>query len=120
VSHHAPEPWTLDESQYIDPTDEAIGVLSIESADSTICCYEGDDEGMIASYRRIVACVNKCRSIPTDYLETLDPQLIAALLAFAMENPMTARHWLARFRETSPDNRDHDTMASKSKSRQIS
>lgn len=64
---HTPTPWTVEEVDYYDThTHDIIGSDDVSIIDGS--------NGLIteANARRIVACVNACEGIPTDYLESPD------------------------------------------------
>ncbi|WP_439829962.1 hypothetical protein [Aeromonas veronii] len=61
---HTPEPWQVHQ--------DASGDVFISSAETSFHIAEigsEDDEAVIPDARRIVACVNACRGLPTDELE---------------------------------------------------
>ena len=61
---HTPEPWGFHQ--------DASGDVFISSAETSFHIAEvgsEDDETVIPDARRIVACVNACRGLPTDELE---------------------------------------------------
>ncbi|WP_421233823.1 hypothetical protein [Aeromonas jandaei] len=61
---HTPEPWGVHQ--------DASGDVFISSAETSFHIAEvgsEDDETVIPDARRIVACVNACRGLPTDELE---------------------------------------------------
>lgn len=65
MSEHSPEPWQQSK----------VNGLRVEDAESGMIghTYYGPmtKEQAVANARRIVACVNACRYLPTDYLEWL-------------------------------------------------
>lgn len=60
---HTPEPWRANELQ---------ADIDGRNGEAVAVCYCNDDNGddAIANARRIVACVNSCAGIPTDWLES--------------------------------------------------
>lgn len=69
---HTPEPWQVHQ--------DASGDVFVSSAKTSFHIAEigsEDDEAVIPDARRIVACVNACRGLPTDELE--QKGLIAAV-----------------------------------------
>lgn len=63
TQQHTPEPWAIHE--------DASGDIFISGSDHTYITEIGnpDEDGAAADARRIVACVNACRGLPTDELE---------------------------------------------------
>ena len=64
MSKHTPEPWQAHQ--------DASGDVFISSAATSFHIAEigsEDDDTAIPDARRIVACVNACRGLPTDELE---------------------------------------------------
>lgn len=62
-TEHTPEPWKAKDGGLIGPTDRP-SIAQVLSKGT-----EQGDELARANARRIVACVNACKGIPTDFLE---------------------------------------------------
>lgn len=66
---HTPEPWRVSGNGTMRFIDASVGNGMAQEVATCMRVEHGDME---ANARRIVACVNACEGIPTDYLESKD------------------------------------------------
>ena len=104
---HTPEPWRVHQ--------DASGDVFISSAETSFHIAEigsEDDEAVIPDARRIVACVNACRGLPTDELE--QKGLVAAVGTQLLEADQLRDELLAALEEVhriaSNSNMTHNMM----------
>ncbi|WP_328222342.1 hypothetical protein [Aeromonas caviae] len=86
MSKHTPEPWQAHQ--------DASGDVFISSAETSLHIAEigsEDDDTAIPDARRIVACVNACRGLPTDELE--QKGLVAAVGTQMLELEQQRDDW---------------------------
>lgn len=107
MSKHTPEPWQAHQ--------DASGDVFISSAETSLHIAEigsEDDDTAIPDARRIVACVNACRGLPTDELE--QKGLVAAVGTQLLEADQLRDELLAALEEVhriaSNSNMTHNMM----------
>jgi hypothetical protein len=83
MSEHTPEPWTVRETDGVEKQTVSFGIMAGDVWLGELC--EGTDrrdlqqrgwlpvETARANARRLTACVNTCRDVPTEALEALQP-----------------------------------------------
>lgn len=69
MTHHTPEPWEIDDEYVQQDGGGDIAICHVLSIDENIEGHWGRGKITEANARRIVACVNACRGLPTDELE---------------------------------------------------